>query len=570
MFEMLQNINVQKFETWGIDDIQPYFNDLLERDVNADNVIEWLKDWTRLRYLINEVINRLYVATTINTVDETAEQRYLSYMENVVQPAQIAEQKLKEKLLATGLQPEKFEIPLRDIRTDAELFREENVKLGVEESKLGTKFDKILGAQTVQWEGEERTIAQMKPVYQDPDRDKRERAWRLVAERQLADRQALNDLWKEFLTIRRKMADNADMSDYRAYRWREFKRFDYTPEDVLNFHKAIEQVVVPAADRIYEKRRQRLGVDTLRPWDLDVDPFNREPLRPFKDGETLSRTVGTMFNNLDPELGEYYNILQRENLLDLDNRKNKAPGGYQTYFPVSKRPFIFMNAVGLHDDVQTLLHEGGHAFHSFEASKLPDWQDFFGYPIEFAEVASMSMELLAAPYFTKDKGGFYDSEEDAARARVEHLEGMVKFWPYMAVVDAFQQWVYTHSEDAMNPDNCDEVWTREWDRFMKGIDYSGLQDVKETGWHRKLHIFQIPFYYVEYGLAQLGAAQVWANSLKDAPAAIKAYRQALGLGGTVALPKLFEAAGAKFAMDAPTMRIAIDNIEQQLEELDPA
>ncbi len=570
MFEKLRATNVQSFEAWGFDQIRPYFDDLNAREVNADNVVAWLSDWSLLRNMINEVGSRLYVNTTINTADEAAEARFLGFLEHVGQPTQSAEQQLKEKLLATGLEPEGFEISLRNMRTDAELFREENVALSTEESKLGTQYDKIIGAQTVQWEGEERTIAQMKPVFQDPDRAARERAWRLVSERQLQDRGALNDLWQEFLTLRLKIADNAGMSDFRAYRWREFKRFDYTPEDCLNFHAAIEQVVVPAAQRIYEKQRQRLGVDTLRPWDTEVDPHNRPPLRPFTDANTLSSTVRTMFNALDPELGEYYNIMERENLLDLSNRKNKAPGGYQTFFEASKRPFIFMNAVGLHDDVQTLLHEGGHAFHSFEASRLPDWQDFSGYPIEFAEVASMSMELLAAPYFTQDRGGFYASAEDAARARIEHFEGMITFWPYMAVVDAFQHWVYTHADAAMNPANCDEEWARQWDRFMGGIDYSGLEDAKVTGWHRKLHIFQIPFYYVEYGLAQLGAAQVWVNSLSDAPAAVKAYRRALSLGGRVTLPELFAAAGAKFAMDAPTLQTAIDNIERESALLDPA
>ena len=225
-------------------------------------------------------------------------------------------------------------------------------------------------------------------------------------------------------------------------------------------------------------------------------------------------------------MGEYFDIMQREHLLDLDNRKGKAPGGYCTDFPATERPFIFMNAVGLHDDVQTLLHEGGHAFHDFEINKLPLYQRS-GAPIEFAEVASMSMEHIAGRYLPKSEGGFY-TEADAARARVEHLESDILFWPYMAVVDAFQQWVYTHPEAALNAANCDAVWGEQWDRFMGGVDYSGFDDVKVTGWHRKLHIFQIPFYYVDYGIAQLGAVQVWRNSLSDQAKAVADYRHALG------------------------------------------
>jgi oligoendopeptidase F len=408
----------------------------------------------------------------------------------------------------------------------------------------------------------------MKTVDQDPDRDKRERAWKLVAERQLADREALNQLWTRFLPLRREIAGNADMPDYRAWRWRNFQRFDYTPDDCLRFHDAIEKVVVPAVSRIYERRRQQLGVDTLRPWDLEVDPLNRPPLRPFSDVSALNGTTSTIFHKVDPQLGEYFDIMQREHLLDLDNRKGKAPGGYCTSFAVAERPFIFMNAVGVHDDVQTLLHEGGHAFHVFETNKLPPYRRGQA-PIEFCEVASMSMEHIAGRYLAKSEGGYY-SDADAARARIEHLEGDLIFWPYMAVVDAFQHWVYTHPDDAMNPANCDAEWSRQWDRFKPGIDYSGLEDNKVTGWHRKLHIFQIPFYYVDYGIAQLGAVQVWRNSLRDQAKAVADYRSALALGGTRTLPQLFSAAGAKLAMDADTLREAVDLIEATIAELAPA
>ncbi len=568
MFAQLPK-DVQDFKTWEWSRIEPYYKDLEARELNDANAIDWLNDWARIDDLVEESISRLYVAMSIDTTDEAAVQAYHAYLEHIIPPVQSAAQKLKEKLLASGLQPAGFEIPLRNMRTEAELFREENLELQTEEGKLGTEYDQIIGAQTVEWEGQERTLAQLKPVYQDTDRARREAAWRAADTRQLQDREKLNELWGRFLTLRRQMATNADMPDFRAYRWREFKRFDYTPEDCLNFHRAIEEVVVPAATRLYERRRRRLGVETLRPWDLNVDPENRDPLRPFADTETLEATTLQMFERVDPQLGKYFETMRQEGLLDLANRKGKAPGGYCTTFNVVKRPFIFMNAVGIHDDVQTLLHEGGHAFHAFEEATLPEYQQV-DVPIEFAEVASMSMELLAAPYFTVDEGGFYASQEEAARVRVEHLESIILFWPYMAVVDAFQHWVYTHAEEAMNPANCDRVWAEQWDRFMPGIDYSGLEDAKATGWHRKLHIFQIPFYYVEYGLAQLGAVQVWRNSLSDQAQAVRDYRSALALGGTKPLPQLFSRAGASFAWDANILQQCISLIESTIEQLDPA
>ena len=312
--------------------------------------------------------------------------------------------------------------------------------------------------------------------------------------------------------------------------------------------------------------RQQLGVETLRPWDLAVDPLGREPLHPFADTDDLKSRVADIFQRLDPQLGEYYDIMRREDLLDLDNRKGKAPGGYCTQFPLVRRPFIFMNGVGLHDDIRTLTHEAGHAFHAFEKLKLPY---MIQRPVtaEFNEVASMAMELLTTPYWSREQGGFYQGGE-TARARIQHLEKIVLFWPYMAVVDGFQHWVYTHADAAMNPDNCDAEWARRWDKYMAGIDYNGLEADKADGWHRKLHIYRYPFYYVEYGMAQLGAVQIWANMLDDQPAALAAYRRGLALGGTRTLPELFAASGATFEFDSETLGAAVAVIMQVKGELE--
>ncbi len=427
------------------------------------------------------------------------------------------------------------------------------------------EYDRIIGAQTVMWAGQELTIPQLSPIYQEIDQQKRERAWRLAAERQLADRQAIGELWGRMLELRTRIAKKADLPDYRAYRWSVLLRFDYSKEDCHRFHQAIEQVVVPAATAVYEKRRKRLGLKTLRPWDLEVDPFNRPPLRPYQTIEELESKTSAIFHQVDPQLGKYFDRMRSEKLLDLDNRKGKAPGGYCNAYEAAGVPFIFMNAVGLHDDVQTLLHEGGHAFHVFECSHLAHQQ--IEVPLEFAEVASMGMELLAAPYLTADKGGFYTPQE-AARARIETLESNLRFWPYMAVVDAFQQWVYDNPTQASDPANCDAKWAEQWERFMVGVDWSGLEEVKNAGWQRKLHIHTEPMYYVEYGLAQLGAAQVWRNALSDQAGAVAAYRRALSLGGAVTLPQMYATAGAKFAFDEEILGQAVDLMMKTIGELE--
>ena len=565
MFSTLPD-NAKDTLDWGWSQFEPYYEQLFDCPLNSENLSQWLKDWTKLGELVRETSNRLYIATTVNTKDREAERMYESFLDNIFPESETAEQKLKTRLLQSRLKLPGFELQLRNMQAEADLFQEENLPLLTQELKLSTEYDKIAAAQTVTWEGKEVTLPQLEPVYQDPDRKIRERAWKLSANRSLEDRQAINELWGRFLDTRLQIHQNSGLPDYRAYCWKQLQRFDYTPKDCDTFHNAIEQVVVPAAERIYDKRRANLNLDTLRPWDLNVDPYGKAPLRPFTTINELENKTQEIFSRVDPQLGVYFKIMREEGLLDLDNRKGKAPGGYCEDLPAVKRPFIFTNAVGVHEDVLTLIHEGGHAFHVFETAQLPYLQQR-DIGSEIAEVASMSMELLAAPYLTFNNGGFYSAEE-AARARIEHIESAVCFWPYMAVVDAFQHWIYLNPVSAADPVECDAEWGRLWHRFMRGVDWSGLEEPLVTGWHRKLHIHQAPFYYIEYGLAQLGAFQIWKNAIDDQSQAVINYRKALSLGATASLPELFNAAGVKFAFDADTLQSAIDLAESTISELE--
>lgn len=574
MFDTLPS-NTAEVRTWTWDHYKPYFDDLLNRELSAQTVEAWLDDWTHVASVLSEVNARLNVAITVNTADEESKKLYFNFLEHIQVPAQAANNQLNLKLLESGLEPAGFAIPLRGIRVQAEIFRDENLMIQVEEEKLSTQYDEIHGAQTVTWDGKDLTLAQLAPIFKGLKRDQREQMWRAMVARRVQDREALNTLWTKLYANRKQQATVAGFANFRDLRWKQFERFDYTPDDCISFHNAIEQVVVPAATRIYERQRQMMGVDTLRPWDVTIDiahpneiqldPSGRAPLAPFEGVSELERKTARIFDQVDPELGHYYDIMLEERLLDLGNRKNKAPGAYCTAFALAQRPYIFMNAVGMHDDVQTLLHEAGHAFHAFESMNQRFYQQS-GAPIEFCEVASMSMELLAGPYLLEAQGGFYN-EPNAARARAEHLESMITFWPYMATIDAFQHWAYTHEDEGMTPAACDAKWAELFKRFLPAIDWSGLDDAVQTGWQHKLHVFNIPFYYVEYGLAQLGAAQVWANSLKDPVKALADYKHALSLGNTVSLPELFAAAGARFAFDADTLHTAVDLIENTLNAL---
>lgn len=564
MFESLP-VQMEQNLNWTWAEMQPYFKDLEDRPVTAESVSSFLLDWTRLSELVDELYTRLMVATTVNTADAAAEEKYHAFLDQVYPHLEQADQALKKKLLETGLVPEGFGIPLKKMQTEAEIFRDANIPLFVQERKLSNEYDKIIGAQTVEWDGEEVTIARLRPVFQSTDRSLREQAWRLAAARQLKDRDAVNEVWRQFLGIREQQAANAGFSEYRSFRWKQLLRFDYTPEDCKSFHRAIEEVVVPAAARVYDHRRKQLGLETLRPWDLDVDPFGRGPLVPFHNIAELQEKCSGIFHRVASQFGAYFDTMVQEGLLDLGNRKNKAPGGYCTEFSSRKLPFIFMNAVGIHDDVQTLFHESGHSFHVFERSRLPYYQQR-DVGLEFSEVASMAMELLASPYLASDRGGFY-TDQDAARARIEHLEHCIVFWPYMAVVDAFQHWVYENPRLAENPAQCDEAWKTMWQRFMPWIDWSGLEQELMTGWHRKLHIHTVPFYYVEYGLAQLGAVQVYGNATVDRSGALSAYTRALSLGGTVSLPELYRTAGARLAFDRHTLASAVSFLELSIADL---
>lgn len=551
---------------WQWSDFEPAYTELTHQTLTATNVESWLKDWTLLCELGDELASRLYVATSINTVDKEAEENFNRFMEHTYPGISEADQKLKEKLLNSGLEPAGFNEPLRRMRAEADVFRMENIPLQVEEQKLNTEHDKVMGAQTVTWQGEEKTVRFMETVLRDPDRETRRQGWELLAARQLADRQTINEQWHKFMKLRLQMSKNAGRPDYRTFRWQQLTRFAYTPRDCKNFHAAIEETVVPAVNRISEKRKAKLGIKTLRYYDLYVDPTKLPPLQPFKDPVELVHKVSSIYHQVLPIFGDYFDSLERNGLLDVSNRKNKASGAYCTSFSYIHSPFIFANAVGIHDDVQTLLHEGGHSFHDFETYALPYFQQRHA-PMEFAEVASMGMEELASFFLAESKGGFY-SERDAARAILENLEINLRFWPYMAIVDAFQHWVYENPDQSVDPAACDACWAELEDRFRPHVDWSGYEDVKMTGWQRKDHIHSSPFYYIEYGLARLGATQLWRNAMQDYGTVVQKYRSALQLGCTVPLPDLFKAAGTRLSFDSELLGTLVNLMEEKMEELE--
>jgi oligoendopeptidase F len=569
MFETLP-ATAQEFSEWSWERIAPFYADLLARPLSAETVDGWLADWSQLAALLDEVNTRYSIATSANTADAENERRYHAFLDEIVPKQMEAEQRVKQKLIASGLEPRGFRVPLRKLRADAGLFCEENVATLGKARKHLIEFDGIAGARVAQWEGKEVPATQLTAFLDDPDRAVRERAWRAWIGRIMEDTPALAELWRRQIATRAELARHAGLANYRTYRWRQLYRFDYTPDDAKRFAEAIEAVVVPAADRLYERRRRLLSVATIRPWDEDVSPYGHAALKPYTTIAELEEKMSNVFRQVEPQFAAYFDTMRAEGLLDLASRANKAPGAYSLPLAMFKRPYIFANSVGSSTDVYTLLHEGGHAFHTFEAAHLPYVQQWLEawMPFEFQEVASTAMELLGSAYLTVEHGGFY-TEAQTARAQIDLMEGRLYFWPYMAMIDLLQHWVYEHVEEAGEIERCDEVWATLEDRFRPAWDWSGLEEIKGRYWHQKSHVFQDPFYFIEYGLAQLGAMQIYANFLRDREKAVAAYRAALSLGGTATLPELFAAAGARFAFDAETLQDAVTLMEAEIARLEP-
>jgi len=529
----------------------------------AAELERWLLDWSELNAALDEESSRRYIAMTCHTDSPDAEKAYLHFVEHVepqLKPRQFALEKiyvahpLREKLP----QP-RFQVFDREVKSHVELFRQENVPLETEEAKLCQQYQKLSGSLTVNFRGEEKTLVQMGRHLEEPDRPLRQDAWETVARRRLQEAGKFDGIFDQMLKLRAQIAGNAGFENYRDYAFHRSGRFDYAPEDCEKFHDAVEKHVMPVVRELQAERRAELKLEKLRPWDLAVDPLNRPPLKPFgKVSEMVSRTQ-KVFDRLDGELAGGFRQMQDLHLLDLDNRKGKAPGGYQDTLNEARLPFIFMNAVGVQRDVETILHEAGHAFHAL-ATRDEDLRAYRHAPIEFCEVASMSMELLGNEFIEE----FY-SAADAKRARRVHLEGIVWVFPWIATVDAFQHWIYTHPDHTR--DERAATWLALMDRFGGDVDWSGYGAARANLWHRQLHIFLHPFYYIEYGIAQLGALQVWANSKRDKAKALNDYKKSLALGGSRPLPELFSAAGCQFEFSTKTIQPLTKLLREELEKL---
>ena len=546
--------------------LEPYFKNLDEREINSlANLEQWLKDASELEAVISEDACWRQIKMTCDTENKELEESFTFFMMEIQPMIQPYSDRLNKKLVdctfTKDLDEQKYFTYLRNVKKNIELFREANIPLQAELSVMQQQFGVISGKMTVEVNGQEYTLQQAAKFLEDTDRTLRESVYRKINNRRLQDKKELNDLFSSLLQKRHRVATNTGFENYRDYRFVELGRFDYNKEDCYHFHEAVKLHVMPLVNQIYETKKKKLGLDILRPWDVEAEPAGIQPLRPFTNGEELTEKTIRCFDEMKSFFGDCLRKMKAMGHLDLESRKGKAPGGYNCPLAESGAPFIFMNAAGQLDDVTTMVHEGGHAIHSFLAHELA-LTGFKEYPMEIAEVASMSMELFSMNHWQV----FFDNKEELTRAKEQQLERVITIFPWIATIDKFQHWVYE------NPNHTEDERATEWFSILEEftspiIDFSDLEEYRRFAWQRQLHLYEVPFYYIEYGIAQLGAIGLWQQYKQNPEAAINNYITALQLGGTKTLPELFTAAGLQFDLSPGHISQLMQFVKNEMDSL---
>ena len=546
--------------------LEPYFKTLLGQDLDSVATLEkWLQNLSELEAFISEDACWRQIKMTCDTTDKSLEESFNYFCMEIQPKMQPYADALNNKLIAcphtAELNQSAYFTYLRSVKKSIELFREENIPIQAELSVLQQQYGTIAGKMTIQFKEQEYTLQQAAQFLESPDRAIREEVYLKIQERRLQDQTSMHDLFTSLIQKRNQVAINAGFANYRDYKFQELGRFDYAKEDCYQFHEAIKLHVLPLIDKIYARKKKKLGLTTLKPWDTEAEPAGIAPLKPFTDGKDLYNKSVACFEKLNPFFADCLRKMDELKHFDLESRKGKAPGGYNCPLAESGAPFIFMNAAGQMSDVTTMVHEGGHAIHSFLAHPL-SLTAFKEYPMEMAEVASMSMELFTMNHWQS----FFDNEEDLNRAKEHQLERTITIFPWIAIIDKFQHWVYE------NPMHTIEERTASWKNIVAefstdSIDYSGLDMYRAIGWQRQLHLFEVPFYYIEYGIAQLGAIGMWMQYQKNPTQALENYMNALSLGGTKTLPELYKTAGIEFNFSPDYVKNLMDFTNQELEKL---
>jgi oligoendopeptidase F len=551
-------------KTW--EDVQPYFAELQQANIDTKEALEqWLKNYSELEAVISEDNCWRQIKMTCDNENKGLEEAFQYFCLEIQPKIQPVVFELNKKLMASKalslLDVDTYKVYLRNIKKSIDLFREENIALQAQVQVLAQEFGQITGAMMVTIQNQEYTLQQASKFLLHEDRAVREDAYFKIQERRLEGKEKLNELFDKLIALRHTEAKNAGFESYTQYRFAELGRFDYNEQACFDFHEAVKQHVLPLVKEIYTAKKIKLGVEKLRPWDIDAEPAGIKPLKPFNGGEELLQKTITCFEKLNPFFADCLRRMQTMGHFDLDSRKGKSPGGYNCPLAESGAPFIFMNAAGQMQDVTTMVHEGGHAVHSFLAHPLT-LNGFKDYPMEIAEVASMAMELFSMEHWNS----FFDNEEELKRAKIEQLEGVITIFPWIAIIDKFQHWIYKNPTHSLAERTA--AWLEIIAEFNEGvIDYEGLEKYRSNGWQKQLHLFEVPFYYIEYGIAQLGAIGLYMQYKQNAEKALQNYMTALSLGGTKILPELYKAAGLEFDFSPAKIKVLMEFVQTELNSL---
>lgn len=553
------------FQTWN--EIAPYFERLKEQPISTEaELVDWLKNKSELDAVVEENAAWRYIRMTIDTREQVYNEAYTYFVTEIQPKMAILEDELNKKMIQSPFveslkKHTDYHIYLRSVQKEVDLFHPENVALQAEISELAQQYGAITAAQMIEYRGEKMTMQKASLLLKELDESVRKEAFELIGKTRAENDQTLDELFSKLVQKRHQVALNAGFKNFRDYKFVELGRFDYTKEDCFNFHESIRKHIVPLVRKIQQKQADLLGVEKLKPWNLEVDPTGKPALKPFSTGLELLEGTISMFQNIDPFFADCIATMHEMGHLDLESKAGKAPGGYNYPLYEIGVPFIFMNAVGAMRDLVTMVHEGGHAIHSFLSRDL-EITGFKSLPSEVAELASMSMELLSMDQWNH----FFKSEDDLKRAKTEQLETILKILPWIATVDEFQHWIYE------NPTHSVEDRNAQWEKITQSygtglVDWSGYESFKTRSWHRQLHLFEVPFYYIEYGIAQLGALAVWKNSKTNFSKAIENYKQALALGYTQQIPTIYATAGIEFNFSDEYVKNLATFVEEELNNL---
>lgn len=525
--------------------LEPILEELLARPIESVHELEqWLSDKSELEAALEEDFAWRYIKMSCDTTNETLVENFQYFATEIEPKISPLSNKLNQKFndcpFIDELDHDKYFVFIRAVRKAIELYRDENVELLTKLQVAQQKYQSITGSMSVMINDQEYTLEQAANFIKDTSRAVRQHAWETIQQRRLVDKDNLNILFDELIAMRHQVALNAGFENYRDYMFQALGRFDYTPKDCYHFHEAIEKEVVPILREQAEKRAEALGLEQLKPWDLEVSTTGKPALKPFKDGAELIDKSIECFNAIDPKLGQLLAIMKQNNLFDVESRKGKAPGGYNYPLAETGAPFIFMNSANSLRDLTTMVHEGGHAVHTFLTASL-ELNDFKHCPAEVAELASMSMELISMDFWDI----YFDNEEDLIRAKKEQLADVLKTLPWVAVIDQFQHWIYTNP--GHNAEDREVAFKQIYTRFGHGFaNWDNLEEEFGNVWQKQLHLFEVPFYYIEYAIAQLGAIAVWKNYKENPEKGLEQYLNALSLGYSKPINEIYETAGIKF------------------------